>query len=123
MTSKPQAKQLLLSEIFPPIHGGSGRWFYEGYRRMDLGSFIMLVNEAVAETRLLDRQYPQKVIREYPQVRARIIWNWNSLRSYKRIAQHLCKIIRQDHIRASHAGRTLHEGWVAQWMKIRCGIS
>ena len=26
---------LLLSEIFPPTSGGSGRWFYELYRRIN----------------------------------------------------------------------------------------
>lgn len=33
---------LLLSEIFPPKHGGSGRWFYELYRRLPNGVVTVL---------------------------------------------------------------------------------
>jgi phosphatidylinositol alpha-1,6-mannosyltransferase len=88
---------------------------------MDPGSFVMVINESIEDTRLLDSQYPQKVVRENLHVKARILSNWNSLLSYQRISQSLSRIVRQDHISAIHAGRPLHEGLVARWMKMRYG--
>jgi phosphatidylinositol alpha-1,6-mannosyltransferase len=31
-------KSLLLTEVFPPQVGGSGRWFWELYRRLPRGN-------------------------------------------------------------------------------------
>ena len=33
---------LLVSEIFPPVHGGSGRWFWEIYRRLPRESYLIV---------------------------------------------------------------------------------
>ena len=37
------SKVLLLSEIFPPEPGGSGRWFFESYRRIQSAECLMAV--------------------------------------------------------------------------------
>jgi phosphatidylinositol alpha-1,6-mannosyltransferase len=34
-------KTLVISEIFPPIHGGSGRWLYELYRRLPKDEYLI----------------------------------------------------------------------------------
>lgn len=116
------SKQLLLSEIFPPIHGGSGRWFYEVYRRLDTGNFLMVVQESSQDTREIDSHYPHPILRENLHVDRRILSNWASIRRYYQISGRLKKIVRQHQISAIHAGRPLHEGLMARWMNIRYGI-
>jgi phosphatidylinositol alpha-1,6-mannosyltransferase len=118
----PVPKQLLLSEIFPPIHGGSGRWFYEVYRRLDPGSFLMVVQETSQDTHEIDSHYPHPILRENLHVDERIISNWTSIRRYQQISDRLRNMVRQHNVCAIHAGRPLHEGLVARWMNIRYGI-
>jgi phosphatidylinositol alpha-1,6-mannosyltransferase len=118
----PVPKQLLLSEIFPPIHGGSGRWFYEVYRRLDPGNFLMVVQESRQDTREIDSHYPHPILRENLHVDRRILSNWTSIRRYQKISGRLSNIVRQHQVSAIHAGRPLHEGLMARWMKIRYGI-
>ena len=36
---------LLISEIFPPKTGGSGRWFWEIYRRMPRDEVVVVAGE------------------------------------------------------------------------------
>lgn len=122
MISKPQPKQLLLSEIFPPVHGGSGRWFYEVYRRLDPGSFLMVVQESSQDTNEIDNHYPHPILRESLHVDERILSNWTSIRRYQQISGRLRNIVRQHNVSSIHAGRPLHEGLVARWMNIRYGI-
>ena len=122
MISKPQPKQLLLSEIFPPVHGGSGRWFYEVYRRLDPGSFLMVVQESSQDTHEIDNHYPHPILRESLHVDERILSNWTSIRRYQQISGRLRNIVRQHNVSSIHAGRPLHEGLVARWMNIRYGI-
>jgi len=118
----PIPKQLLLSEIFPPIHGGSGRWFYEVYRRLDPGSFLMVVQESSQDTHEIDSHYPHPILRENLHVDERILSNWTSIRRYQQISDRLRNMVRQHKVCAIHAGRPLHEGLVARWMNIRYGI-
>jgi phosphatidylinositol alpha-1,6-mannosyltransferase len=118
----PVPKQLLLSEIFPPIHGGSGRWFYEVYRRLDPGSFLMVVQESSQDTHEIDSHYPHPILRENLHVDERILSNWTSIRRYQQISDRLRNMVRQHNVCAIHAGRPLHEGLVARWMNIRYGI-
>lgn len=122
MISKAHPKQLLLSEIFPPILGGSGRWFYEVYRRLDPGSCLMVVQESNQDLHETDSHYPHPILRENLHVDERILSNWTSLRRYQQISGRLRNIVRQHKVSAIHAGRPLHEGLVARWMNIRYGI-
>jgi phosphatidyl-myo-inositol dimannoside synthase len=36
---------LLVSEVFPPKHGGSGRWFWEIYRRLSRSDYAIATSE------------------------------------------------------------------------------
>ena len=105
----PVPKQLLLSEIFPPIHGGSGRWFYEVYRRLEPGNFLMVVQESNQDLHETDSHYPHPILRENLHVDERILSNWTSLRRYQQISGRLRNIVRQHKVSAIHAGRPLHE--------------
>jgi len=118
----PVPKQLLLSEIFPPMHGGSGRWFFEVYRRLEPGNFLMVVQESSQDTHEIDSHYPHPILRENLHVDRRILSNWSSICRYYQISGRLRNIVRQHNVGAIHAGRPLHEGLVARWMNIRYGI-
>ena len=38
-------KTLLISEIFPPTHGGSGRWFLELYSRISREEYLIAAGQ------------------------------------------------------------------------------
>ena len=38
-------KSLVYSEIFPPFHGGSGRWFWEVYKRLNVQEYVVLAGK------------------------------------------------------------------------------
>ena len=109
-------KTLLLSEIFPPENGGSGRWLWEVYSRLPADRFVIAAGQhaAAAEfnaTHNLD-------VRRLPL--AMDTWgirSWHALRSCWGLFQQLRRIVRQENVAAIHCGRCLPEGWLAYLMK------
>src|SRR5688500_14161378 len=53
---------LLISEIFPPVHGGSGRWFWEIYRRLPRSHFLIAAGEHPHQKEF-DRTHDLRVLR------------------------------------------------------------
>jgi hypothetical protein len=47
--------RLLISEVFPPKTGGSGRWFWELYRRLPRDSYVIAAGEDPRRLRLRRR--------------------------------------------------------------------
>jgi phosphatidyl-myo-inositol dimannoside synthase len=105
---------LLVSEVFPPQHGGSGRWFWEVYRRLPRERVVVAAGEHpraaafdAAETIACERL--PLAMRQ---------WGLRSvagLRDYLRLAWRLRRMIRREGVVAVHAARCLPEGWLA-WM-------
>lgn len=112
-----------MSEIYPPIHGGSGRWFFELYKRLEPNAYVMVVQRSdEIETKALDAGYPQRIYREDLHVEQRIASNLESLKRYLQISSRLLEIVSENHVTAIHAARPLHEGLVARWIKLRTGL-
>jgi len=114
-------KILLFSEIFPPKHGGSGRWFWEIYSRLPAGSVACLVNmhDGSAST---DENFPHPVYRDEL---ASPEWGLRSqvgLRYYLRIWNTLRKLVNKENIGQIHCGRVLPEGMGAMLLKLTHGI-
>ena len=113
---------LLLSAIFPPRHGGSGRWFWETYRRFP-SKDVRICAGAHAGDKEFDREHNVDISRvnlTLPQ------WGLKSLQGlwgYGRIFLLLRKRIKADAVREIHAGRCLPEGWVAWMLNRAMGIN
>ena len=101
---------LLLSEIFPPKHGGSGRWFFELYRRLTPGTVTLLTHRNNNDREhSIDEAFPQTVVR-VPMASA----NWGVLSGeglgfYGRMVRTILKI-KPRQLDQIHCGRTLPEG-------------
>jgi phosphatidylinositol alpha-1,6-mannosyltransferase len=110
---------LLLSEIFPPKHGGSGRWFWEMYRRLPAGSVRVLTHDWPG-SREFDGTH------DLPVHRLPIRFeHWGVLKP-KGLAQHWCarravrRIVKEHQPERIHCGRCIPEGFVA-WLLRKFG--
>jgi phosphatidylinositol alpha-1,6-mannosyltransferase len=112
---------LVLTEIFPPRIGGSGRWFWEIYRRLPREDYVIAAGQAPGHEEF-DRTHTLRVERIplfLPE------WGVRSLaglqgywRSFRAVAAILPRY-RIDHV---HCGRCLPEGWIAWLLKLRYGL-
>lgn len=103
---------LLLSEIFPPKHGGSGRWFFELYRRLSPGSVTILTHDNQdLEQQQIDQAYPQPVIRQPLTSKS---WGLKSITGLSFYGRMLYQALKHKPANLSqiHCGRTIHEGFI-----------
>ncbi|WOJ95043.1 glycosyltransferase family 4 protein [Congregibacter variabilis] len=116
-------KTLVISEIFPPRHGGSGRWFYELYRRLPRDIYTIIAGSANRDKEFDDANINalriQRLDLYSPSWGIRSI---TGLRFYWRTFRALSKIIREQRIEALHCGRCLPEGFIGWLLHLRHGI-
>jgi phosphatidyl-myo-inositol dimannoside synthase len=112
---------LLLSDIFPPKTGGSGRWFWEIYRRLPRTEFRVAAGEH-PEAAAFDATHDLRVFRLPLEMRNRAVSNWGSLKHYFRTARAVRRLAKQEGVRMIHAARPLSEGLVARMVRFRTGI-
>jgi phosphatidylinositol alpha-1,6-mannosyltransferase len=101
--------KLVLSEIFPPRHGGSGRWMFELYRRFPEQSIKIITHKNASETeQSIDENYPQSV---YRYQFANSEWGIRSVSGLKFYLKNLVSIRKHlKDIEQIHCSRCLHEG-------------
>ncbi len=103
---------LLLSEIFPPRHGGSGRWFFELYRRLEPGTVTIVTqdNSDPGDQRV-DAEFPQRIQRT---AMASASWGLLSVTGLVFYARTLMRILRlkPSGLSQIHCGRTIPEGFI-----------
>lgn len=107
-------KVLLLTENFPPIEGGSGRWFWELYSRLPKDKIVVCTHH-FDEGFAFDKTHNIPVIR-FPLHSPE--WGFKSisgLRFYIACVRKLLKIIKEYEIEEIHCGRVIHEG-VTAWI-------
>ncbi len=104
-------KTVLISEIFPPIHGGSGRWFWELYSRLPKDQYLIAAgdNDEASE---FDKTHTLNLQRFNLSS-----WSWGlksvtGLKYYWRTYWQLRKYIKQNKIGIIHCGRCLPEGFM-----------
>lgn len=103
---------LLLSEIFPPKHGGSGRWFFELYRRLTPGTMTLIThNGASQRQQSIDNTFPQTILRLPMTSTSWGLLSLEGLMFYARMVRRILKLkpTRLDQI---HCGRALPEGFM-----------
>jgi len=124
-TMKKFNKSLVYSEIFPPMHGGSGRWFWEVYSRLDHDKYIVLAGSAEG-----DKEFDQNsalTIERMPFLyKSWSDWGLTSIKGLKFYAKlfiDTLKIVNKHSIEAIHCGRCIPEGFVAYLIKKIKGTS
>ncbi len=117
----PGPRTLLLSEIFPPKTGGSGRWFWEIYRRMPREQFAIAAGpDSAAEA--LDRTHDLDVSRLPLTLADWGMASWSSASAYWRAFRAVHDLVRTRKIERIHCGRCVPEGWIALGLKKLYGI-
>src|SRR5438128_2097501 len=107
-------KSLLVSEVFPPMRGGSGRWMWELYRRLPEGSVVIAAGQHAD-------QYQFDATHQLPISRLPLTlpsWGLMSFRSashYGRLARDLGHLIKRHQPDRLDCGKCLPEGLLA-WM-------
>lgn len=115
------SRTLLLSEIFPPTHGGSGRWFWEIYRRFPQERVTCLVGTHPDQLEF-DAAHEMDVVREHL---TQSEWGIARLAGWKQYLGNLKKlrrVVRDREVDRIQCGRCLPEGWLAWLMKRTSGI-
>jgi len=112
---------LLLSEIFPPAKGGSGRWMWELHRRL-AGCEVTVV----AGRQRGDAEFDATSGLRTDRLELRFAsWGLSNLRSgaqYIRAAIALRRIIARVRPQMIHCGKCLPEGLLAAWLQRWRGI-
>lgn len=108
-------KTLVISEIFPPKTGGSGRWLWEIYKRLNSEKEYVVVTSEASKAEGFDRDSPIKI---YRTGLSSTDWGILSIRGiifYVRNFFRVRLIIKKEKIERIHCGRTLPEGVLA-WL-------
>lgn len=109
---------LLLSEIFPPKTGGSGRWFWEMYRRLPR-SQVAIAAGADPRQEEFDRTHLLRLSR------LPLTWpdfgfgSWSGLQRYLQAAWRVRRLMRAEGINQLHCARCVPCGWIG-WLLKRC---
>ncbi|MCP5004878.1 MAG: glycosyltransferase family 4 protein [Planctomycetes bacterium] len=105
-------KTLLISEIFPPKTGGSGRWFFEIYSRLKRVNYIICTGTD-EEADAFDSGSDLKIFRLPLTMSDWGVISPKSLFAYVRLFFHTLFIVRKEGVKAIHCGRSLPEGLLA----------
>jgi phosphatidylinositol alpha-1,6-mannosyltransferase len=106
-------KTLVLTENFPPVEGGSGRWFWELYSRLPGEQVVVATNNT---TEQIEPPANGMVIERLPLQSAE--WGIKSvtgLMFYVKSVVRIIKLIKKHNIKEIHCGRVIHEGVIA-WL-------
>jgi phosphatidyl-myo-inositol dimannoside synthase len=112
---------LLISDIFPPKTGGSGRWFWEIYRRLPRANYLVAAGEHPQQA-AFDSEHDLRVVRLPLEMRNRALRNWTSFKHYLRTTRTVKRLVKQERVRMIHAARPLSEGLVARAVKMLTGV-
>jgi phosphatidylinositol alpha-1,6-mannosyltransferase len=112
---------LLVSDIFPPKTGGSGRWFWEIYRRLPRRDYRIAAGEDPRHADF-DRGHDLRVVRLPLTMRAWGLCSVEGLRGYWRTVRRLRAVMREEPIDRIHCARCLPEGVMALALSWWCGV-
>lgn len=114
-------KTLLLSENFPPVEGGSGRWFWELYSRMPSDQVFVMSDRSDGCTHF-DRSHNLSIIRTDMKSSQWGLRSVRGLRFYFRMVLEVRKLVKESNIEEIHCGRVIHEGVIAWFVSKLTGV-
>ncbi len=112
---------LLITEIFPPLVGGSGRFYWEIYRRLPRQDYVIAAGEYPGQEDV-DRVNDLRVHRLPLKLPGWGLLNARSLWGYRRAVKRLWPIIRSQKVQMLHCARCLPEGLMAWWLHKLSGL-
>lgn len=104
-------KTLLISEIFPPKNGGSGRWFWELYTRLPRSEYIIAAGKTEGDD-AFDKTHDLNLKRLSLSSSSWGIKSLTGLKFYWRVFSQVRKLIKQYKVTTIHCGRCLPEGFI-----------
>jgi len=102
---------LLISEIFPPKNGGSGRWFWELYTRLPRNEYLIAAGNTEGDL-AFDKAHDLNLQRLNLSSPSWGIKSITGLKFYLRVFNQIRKLIKQHEISTIHCGRCLPEGFI-----------
>lgn len=114
-------KALLLTEVFPPRKGGSGRWLYELYRRLPAGCAHAVAPDEEGWQEV-DRGHGLPVTRLPFRLRSWGVLDRPGLVDHLRTFWRLRRLVARVRPDVVHAGKALPEGLLAWLLKAWCGL-
>jgi phosphatidylinositol alpha-1,6-mannosyltransferase len=112
---------LLITEVFPPLVGGSGRFFWEIYRRLPRQDYIIAAGE-YPDQEAVDRAHHLRVVRAPLKLSTWGVFSLRGVLGYRRGLKPLWRIVRSERIRMLHCARPLQEGLMGWWIHRWTGI-
>src|SRR6516225_10273077 len=116
-----RVRTLLISDVFPPRTGGSGRWFWEIYRRLPREEFVIAAGED-SRQESFDQTHDLHLHRLPLTMREWGVRSVRGLRGYWRAVRHLRRVVKAERVRMVHCGRCLPEGVMALALRWLCGL-
>lgn len=104
-------KSLLITSVFPPQTGGSGRWFWEIYRRLPREEYVIAA-EAHPQALDFDIEHDLNVHRlplAFPDYGT---CSLGGFKRYRHAALQVRKLIDIENVEAVHCGALLPDGWI-----------
>jgi phosphatidylinositol alpha-1,6-mannosyltransferase len=112
---------LLISDNFPPRTGGSGRWFWEIYRRVSRQDYVIAAGEDPRQE-AFDRTHDLRVTRLPLTLPGWGVRSLASARGYWRAIRALKQLAVREQARIVHCGRCLPEGLMGLALKWWLGL-
>jgi len=114
-------KTLLVSNVFPPTTGGSGRWFWEIYRRLPRDRVVVAAGDcdgaaAFDATHDLDLTRVPLTFSDWG------TFSFSGMRRYQRAGRSLRAIVERAGVNLVHCGALLPDGWLAWRLWRKYGI-
>ncbi|EED33949.1 glycosyl transferase, group 1 [gamma proteobacterium NOR5-3] len=106
---------IVFSEVFPPMHGGSGRWLWEVYSRLDTQRYHCVAGQAPGAGDF-DKNAPLTIHRldfAYRDWSDWSIFTMRGMRFYLGLLRQFMRITRDYDVAAVHCGRCIPEGVIA----------
>lgn len=113
--------RLLISEIFPPKTGGSGRWFWELYRRLPRDRYVIAAGED-PRAASFDETHDLRVARLPLTLQAWGLRSLTGLKGYVRAVRELLRLVRREKVQEVYCGRCVPEGVMALALKLWTGL-
>lgn len=112
---------MLITQVFPPQVGGSGRWLYEVYRRLPAGMAVVAAGEH-PRAAAFDAGESLRICRLPLVLPTWGFFERKGLAGYLRVARRLAVLARQEQASVLHCGALLPEGWLAWLLSWRLGL-
>jgi phosphatidylinositol alpha-1,6-mannosyltransferase len=115
------SNHLLVSEIFPPQTGGSGRWLWEIYRRFP-DQRVAVAAGLHPEAEAFDATHSVPVQRIALNIPDWGLLDRSARRAYWSALANVRRLAKAEGAGAIHCGRALPEGWIAWMLRQWSGI-